>query len=300
MRRVALAATCAALACEATGFQPEYVVDTLRVLAVQADAPIAAPGQTVRLTTDWADPNGLGRSVAWAWGFCVNPGSNQITDCAAALRSLAFGTDSYSATVPSDALAGAPVGELGVVFAACAGTLTLAPNAANGAPATCTDASGHLVGREGFVWGGTRVIVANGISNANPAIDSVAIDGAPWGANDVPALATCAEKTAEDCPLATQHVFSYTAPSGSAETYDVGLGVSTEELVGWFYVSQGSLTAGYASAAVDDAGAPIDPPTFQMTFTPTLADTSQPLRVWLVLRDDRGGLSFTERRAQWK
>jgi hypothetical protein len=288
------------LACEATGFEPEYVVDTLRVLAVQADAPIAAPGDTVHFTTLWADPNGGGRPVAWAWGTCVNPGSSQVPDCVAAMKSIAPGGDSFQAMVPSDALDAVPVGELGVVFAACAGTIALTPNAATGAPVTCTDSNGAVVGRDGFVWGGTRVVILAGATNANPAIDSVSIDGQPWGAGDAPALATCAKKNVDDCAPETQHVFSYTAPSGSAETYDVGLGPQTEELVGWFCVSQGSLTAGYASEDVDDGGTPIDPPTFEMTFTPTLADTSRPLQVWLVLRDDRGGLSFTERHASWK
>ena len=291
---------CALFACEATGFEPEYLVDTLRVLAVQADAPIAAPGQSVHFTTLWADPNGAGRAVQWAWGTCVNPGSTQIPDCAAALRSLAFGSDSFQATVPEDALANVPVGELGIVFAACAGTLTLVPNAVNGAPVTCKDASGNLVGRDGFVWGGTRVTIAPGITNQNPLIDSIAIDGAPWGPGDRPVLETCALKHVEDCPASSQHVFSYTAPDGTAETYDVGLGPMTEQLVGWFYVSQGSLTAGYASPQTDDAGAPTSPTTFQMTFTPTLADPSRPLQIWFVLRDDRGGLSFAQRQAAWK
>jgi hypothetical protein len=291
---------CALLACEATGFDPEYLVNTLRVLAVQADAPIAQPGQTVHLTALWADPNGAGRPVQWAWGTCLNPASTQIPDCAAALRTLASGGDSFTATVPTNALDGVVVGEFGVVFAACAGTLTLAPNPENGAPVTCTDASGDVVGRDGFVWGGTRITVFSGVTNQNPQIDSVSIDGAPWGPNDVPLLDTCAAKNTDDCPPSTQHVFSYTAPEGSAETYDVGLGPTTEQLIGWFYVTQGSLTAGYASPSTDDAGAPVSPPTFDMTFTPTQADKNEPLHVWMVLRDDRGGLSFTERRAAWK
>jgi hypothetical protein len=303
--RARLLLFCALFACEATGFDPEYLVNTLRVLAIQADAPVAQPGQAVHLTTLWADPNGAGRPVQWAWGTCVNPGSTQIPDCAAALRTLALGGDSFSATVPTDALDGVTVGEFGVVFAACAGTITLAPNAQNGAPVTCKDASGKVVGREGFVWGGTRITVFPGVTNQNPRIDSVSFDGAPWGPSDLPVLDACAEKHPEDCPASTRHVFSYTATPDSAESYDVGLGPQTEQLVGWFFVTQGSLDAGYASpltadGGADDAGAPLSPPTFQMTFTPTLADPTQRLHVWLVLRDDRGGLSFTQREAVWR
>lgn len=298
MRR-ALVVCCALFACEATGFDPEYLVNTLRVLAVQADAPFATPGQTVHLTTLWADPNGAGRPVQWAWGTCLNPGSAQLPDCASSLRTLALGGDSFSATVPSDALDGIVVGEFGVVFAACAGTLTLTPNAESGAPVTCTDASGKLVSREGFVWGGTRITLLPGVTNENPQIDTVSIDGAPWGPTDVPVIAGCAGKHVEDCD-GTSHLFSYTATADSDETYDVGLGPATEQLVGWFFVTQGSLTAGYASPDVDDSGAQVSPPTFEMTFTPTAFDRTRPLHVWMVLRDDRGGISFTERTLAWQ
>ena len=59
-RKIALLLASTLFACEATGFEPEYLVDTLRVLAIQADAPFAVPNQTVSFTTLWADPNGQG------------------------------------------------------------------------------------------------------------------------------------------------------------------------------------------------------------------------------------------------
>ena len=300
MRSRALLLGCLVLACEATGFDPEYLVNTLRVLAVQADASFAEPGQTVHLTTFWADPNGAGRPIQWAWGTCLNPGSTQIPDCAAALQTLAAGGDSFAATVPANGLDGVTVGEFGIVFAACAGTIALVPNAANGAPVTCTDSNGNVVGRDGFVWGGTRITLVPGVTNQNPQIDTVSIDGTPWGTTDVPLIDGCDAKDADDCPTSTNHVFSYTATADSDETYDIGQGPETEQLIGWFYVTQGTLTAGYASPDTDDAGAQVAPPTFEMTFTPTLTDRSRPLQVYFVLRDDRGGLSFTRRQLAWK
>jgi hypothetical protein len=275
-----LALSCALFACEATGFEPEYVVDTLRVLGVQADLPLAEPGENVHFTTMWADPNGGGRPIAWAWGTCLNPGSSQIPDCAAVITNVALGTDSFSATVPANALDGVVAGEFGVVFAACAGTITLAPNRATGAPVTCTDASG-AVGRQGFVWGGTRVIVVKGLRNANPGIDQVFIDGNSWGKNDAVTLD----------PTVT-HAITYTQTDGSAETYDIGTGPTTEQLVGWFYVTQGTLVAGYASP--DASGA------FDMTYTAPATDRTRPVHLFLVLRDDRGGLAQTDRQFSWK
>jgi hypothetical protein len=278
--RKLLLIACGVLACEASGFEPEYRVDTLRVLAVQTDLPLAEPGETVHFTTQWADPLGNGRPIQWAWGTCLNPGSTQITSCASAMTAIALGADSFQATVPQNALDSTPVGEFGVIFAACAGTITLATNPSTGAPVTCKDSSGAIVGREGFIWGGTRVTVVTGLRNANPGIDQVLVDGAPWPSSG-----------ATVDPNVT-HTFTYTATAGSAETYDVGLGPTTEELVGWFFVSQGTLTAGYSSP--DDSGA------FDMTFTPPASDRTRPVHVWLVLRDDRGGLSFTDRQITWR
>ncbi len=300
MRRAALAIACVALACEATGFEPEYVVDTLRVLGITADAPFAAPGQSVHFATTWADPLGAGRTIQWAWGTCLNPGSSQIPDCANALDSLAPGTDSFDITVPANALDGVVVGEVGVVFAACAGTLSLVRDPHNGAPVTCKDLTGAPVGRDGFVWGGTRVVVTTLLVNANPSIDKIFIDGTEWAPGYSPAIDSCVGKNVDDCPASAVHEFSYTAKADSAETYDIGAGPTTEELVGWFYVTQGSLTAGYASPNADDAGVPLSPPRFDIAFVPTTSDRSHPLHLWFVLRDDRGGMSIADRQITWK
>ncbi len=302
--RCTLAVACVTLACEATGFEPEYVVDTLRVLGVQADKPFAAPNDAVHLTTLWADPLGNGRPITWAWGTCLNPGSSQITDCAAALQTLTLGTDSFDVTVPPNALDGlpasAPVGEFGVVFAACAGHLALVPNPQNGAPVTCTDDTGAYVNRDGFVWGGMRIVVVVGASNANPTIDKVFIDGTEWAQDFAWPIESCTATDPSNCPTTAQHDLAYTATADSIETYDIGAGPVSEQLVGWFYVSQGSLSAGYASPDTDDAGAIVSPPTFEMSFAPTRSDRSHPVHLWLVLRDDRGGITFTQRQFAWK
>jgi len=283
------------LACEASGFEPESRVDTLRVLAIQADLPIAVPGEKVHLTTLWADPLGNGRPVSWAWGICVNPASTQIPDCAAHLRSLVTGSDSFDVDIPADALEGLPpgipVGEVGVVFAACAGTLTLVPNA-TGAPVSCTDGKGAAIGRDGFVWGGRRIIVFQGIRNANPTITKIFLDGVEWSPTFAPTIQPCAAKQVENCPVETQHVISYQITPDSQETYGLG---TVEDVVGWFYASQGSLENGYARPDTSTGA-----PTLQTQYAPTLSDTSHPVQVWFVLRDDRGGVSFAQRRLSWK
>jgi hypothetical protein len=292
------------LACEVSGFDSEYVIDTLRVLGVQADKPFALPGDSIHLTTFWADPLGNGRPISWAWGTCLNPGSTQINDCANALISLAAGTDSYDTTVPTNALDGLspsePLGEFGIIFAACAGTIALVPNADTGAPVTCTDSTGAVVGRDGFIWGGMRVVVVEGETNANPTIDKIFIDGMEWAPGYAPPIQPCTQTNLGDCPSSAQHVLAYAATSDSIETYFNGTANVQEQLIGWFYVSQGSLTAGYASPDSDDAGAVSTPPTFEMQFAPTLSDTTHPVQLWMVLRDDRGGITFAQRQFAWQ
>ena len=157
----------------------------------------------------------------------------------------------------------------------------LARNPVNGAPVTCRDAQGGLVGREGFVWGGTRVTLVTGLRNQNPGIDQVFLDGNAWAQNDVVTLD----------PHVT-HALTYTPTDGSAETWDIGTGPITEMLVGWFYVTDGTFVAGYASP--DSSGA------FDMTYTPTPTELTHPVHLWFVLRDDRGGLAFTDRQFSWK
>ncbi len=298
MRRI-LVIACVALACEATGFEPEYLVDTLRVLAVQSDNPFAAPGQVVNLTTLWADPLGNGRTITWAWGTCLNPGGTQITDCANALQTLTLGTDSFQVTVPPNALDGLsePVGELGVIFAACAGTIALTFDPVNGAPVTCTDGTGAIVGRDGFIWGGTRLVVTSLETLSNPTIAKVFIDGMEWAPGFVQPIQSCASSDTTQC---IGHSLTYTATPDSLQTYQTPTGTETVELVGWFYVTQGTLTAGYSLADTTDAGTPVSPPQFDMVFVPTQSDLTHPVHLWLVMRNNLGGITFTDRQFSWQ
>src|SRR5262249_39285463 len=119
--------------CAPKDFTSASVVDTLRVLAVRADRPLAEPGETVALEALVADPRGAGRNVYFAYATCINPGSGEIAACAehlGAFHSTLVDPDghaSFSLTVPSNALASAPIGEVGIVFAACAGSFVDSP-----------------------------------------------------------------------------------------------------------------------------------------------------------------------------
>src|SRR5688572_1206346 len=100
-------------ACAPDDFEPGSRVTSLRVLAMQADLPYAAPGEPVQLGTLSIDPQG--RPLTWAWAACVTPASSELFAC---FEKIALDTaageppliaaeatgDSVSFTVPPDLL----------------------------------------------------------------------------------------------------------------------------------------------------------------------------------------------------
>ena len=262
-------------ACTGDTFDPESHVDTLRVLAVRADAPFARAGERVHLDALTADPNGVGRPVSFAWATCVDPGSAEIPACEDALSPFAIGGPAFDVSVPAGAQA-----SVGVVFAACAGTFRAGRTTA--APIGCVDARGASVGRDGFMWGEKRVTVSATVRNLNPAIAGVTIDGAPWDEARVPTIAPCAASSADDCANGVKRAIGITATPDSAEAHD-GL---TEDLVAFFFVSQGKLSDEFVRAA---NGA------FTVDFASIAVDPARPILLWIVLRDDRGGVAWATR-----
>src|SRR5882724_6730238 len=78
-------------------FDPSSRVNTLRVLAVQADLPYAHPGETVSLRTLSHDPEN--RVLSWGWAVCENPEDSSTLGCVGALRKEAEHDDSVRLTI---------------------------------------------------------------------------------------------------------------------------------------------------------------------------------------------------------
>src|SRR5262245_57848745 len=76
---VAFSALFSLTAARSEPLEPAARVVSFRVLAEQADAPYAAPGETVQLSSLSYDPQG--RAVTWAWASCVNPSSSSVDGC---------------------------------------------------------------------------------------------------------------------------------------------------------------------------------------------------------------------------
>jgi hypothetical protein len=219
---LALAPLCAA--CEEE-LEPGSSLSGVRVLAVKASEPYAAPGETVKLEMLALDqapgrlrPDGSPRPLEVVWfDGCVNPDSALFYSCYPALtRALdeAFGGVAApldgSAPLPpfitrgpardlavaADALATAPPALPGepprgrefAFFAVCGGRVEYAPgNDQVGIPIRCADpASGASLGAEDFVFGFAPLTVIEGQRNAHPVVEGVLVDGAP------PPAASCA------------------------------------------------------------------------------------------------------------
>ena len=81
------------------------LVDDLRVLAIRATPPEAAPGATVQIDALVADPKGGGRAVSAAWGICTPDFVKGVSSCAEPGRTLPAGVGtSLSFTVGAGAL----------------------------------------------------------------------------------------------------------------------------------------------------------------------------------------------------
>jgi hypothetical protein len=169
---------------------------------------------------------------------------------------------------------------VGVLFAACAGTMSLGPTVS--APVTCVDARGRTNDRDSFMWGEKRILVIDAIRNQNPKIAAVMLDGTPWNEGDVRVLPPCEQGSAGDCDASLRHHLEVVPAPGSAEVVDK----QTELLVAFFFVSSGGVADDFARA---DQG----PLATDLATVHTPPHT--PATAWLVLRDDRGGVDWAVR-----
>lgn len=203
-------------------------INTLRILAVTADPPYAAPGGTVTLRMTYADAlgaaGGEARPVQITWlGGCRNPLADTFEACLPQLQIMKQepmapeqsgvpDAASFDMVLPEEEVIfeGAQLAENGtpytteyVFFVACAGTIGLAavtPEERIGLPLECKDEKGNVLSADSFVVGYTQVYVfADGRTNANPPVLGLTLDGAEMadGAEAIPTVARCASAAAD-------------------------------------------------------------------------------------------------------
>jgi hypothetical protein len=226
LRRAALASLAAlaigAPCCGGGDLGSPAELTSLRVIAVTADKPYAAPGDTVTFRMTYADALGADpRPLHVMWvGGCVNPIGDDYLGCFAQFpQSFAAGLiadqmvpaelsgepDAVSFVMPlrEDILAmpriaesGAPFSVAYAFFIVCAGSIqpTEAAEGVESFPLECVDPTGKKLGAESFVVGYTQVFVfGDGRPNTNPPVLGLRLDGAdiPDDAESAPVLEKC-------------------------------------------------------------------------------------------------------------
>lgn len=294
-------ATAASFGCGAD-FDPGSRVTSLRVLAEQADAPFAKPGETVNIRSLSYDPGG--RTVNWAWAVCVNPAASTVDGCLSKLVTDAEssgqpvlaaqgpGQDSFSLTIPDDALtslpnAAKPSALVGVISIACPGDLTLGASA-NGLPFRCAEAgSGRELGLDEFVVGMKRISVRSTDRNQNPSIEQISFDGADWPEDEVKVVTPCDRDDNQyaKCASSTKHQLAARVSSSSFESGQTEFGVAfSEQIVIEYYATEGIFENDIKIAADPENG-----------WVARKSASGQDLTLWFVVHDDRGGATWATR-----
>jgi len=288
-------------------FDPGSNVSSLRVLAVQADNPFAAPGETVNLQATSYDP--AGRELTWAWAECSNPASSSVDACLAeiALTAIETGTppllgmgpgqDNVQVTIPATALDGLspealPNALTGVLSVACPGTLELGTSDSTGGvlPFRCIDDSGAELGLHDSIVGIKRIFVRSTDRNQNPVIANITFDGEPWAEDDVKEVDSCNtdDFTFDDCKGEGDHRI---AASVTPESFEAGVDEFgrdfAEELVVQHYATEGIFEYDVRIAELPET-----------RWVARQSASGQELRIWFVARDDRGGVTTAQRRVR--
>jgi hypothetical protein len=271
-----LVSVCALMGCEAE-FEPASRVTDLRLLAVQADQPLARPGEAVTLRALHVDP--AGHALQWAFGLCDPGASSVVLDC---LQNVRFeelhltAEPVHTLVVPEGALEGsARTPFVGAVVVACPGTLR--PGDTQGVPLVCENEEGGALELEEFEVGVKRLFVRDDERNHNPVIQQVLWDGEPWPEHEV---------KVERCERGAckKHRVELRAPDAVERGRDT-FGQQVDELVVLqFYATGGSFE--------DDVRVLEEAET---TWRARKSDLGTQVTFWFVIRDDRGGVSWTSR-----
>lgn len=335
LRRAALGLGVAALGACGSDFDPGSRVTTFRILAVSAKKVVttgcpmgqttcldpkggswAKPGDTVELDALWEDPQQ--RSTMWAWATCENPPSSTVVGCfiklaqdlqktggdpAAAAAKFAVGKDLdvFRLNIRPDILTSPPLSPeglkgamVGVVIVGCPGELAQNPNhGPTDLPFQCKEnGTGRVMGPDEYVAGIKRVFVRTTDTNADPIIGDVTFDGTSWGKDDVRELdAACdpAENRFDRCDDAGKHTITVTVDPASFESGVDQFGQPfTEEVIVQYYATEGLFE--YDVKRAQDTNT---------RFAGRRTKTGEQ-KVWIVVRDNRGGVNWLERRVRIK
>lgn len=300
-------------------------LETLRVLGVRKSSPYAAPGETVHLKMLWEDGRAeLPPQVETFFGFwCLNPPGNSYAGCLTMLPnvepSFAFNVNEFEVRIPEEALVPSPVpdarasGSAFVFYAVCAGTLEVADldkgiSDPEELVPRCLDEDGEQVGADDFMIGYSQIFIYEELRNENPVITGLrqgefeievdCIDeecDAPFA---VPELTDCQEgilclETCEedgDPVLCDAKSIEVIFDPASVEKDEVAadFGSDLQESI-WvsYYIDRGSLSP--ELKLINDSTHGLFDHYSTNLYPP---EEPGPVRVWAVVRDNRGGTTW--------
>ncbi|MBK7859984.1 MAG: hypothetical protein IPJ65_15450 [Archangiaceae bacterium] len=282
--------------------KPETLVDALRVLAITAEPPEVAPGQSAALNVLQLDPSRPGGKTTVIWVGCepdpFGLGRSACNDTSALLQPTSFTTFpegvrilgiGNKANYASASTLFAPIGAddpnrfNGVVGPVLAVVIAeeIDPTSTN---EELRDLFHRIETQEvQSVFALSRITVSEKPSkNQNPHLTGLVVDGTPLPQNGT--------LTAEPGASLTLHV-----TAGDAETYPVKLPEGeeqrTEQLVGAWYSSAGRFSLERFDLAGEEDTVFTAPGAADIPEDPVPSRRQGTL--WLVLRDGRGGQSFS-------
>lgn len=272
-------------------FEPGSRVTSPRILGLQADKPYARPGEDVALTLLAANPDE--EPLEWAWATCTLPASSTVDDCIAALdgdlERFDPEVDQLRVSIPDDVLDDVPAAQrpsalIGVVVIACPGELRSGETL--GVPTRCVDEQGRARSIDDLEVGIKRIFLRERDRNDNPEIVAITWDGEPWPEDEVQEAELCKEETfaIDDCSDALQHRIHVTTTDRESGRDEFGADF-TEQVIVQLYSTHGLFR--------DQVRIAEDADTYWVA---QRGDTDSNIAtLWLITRDDRGGISWTTR-----
>ena len=311
-------------------FDSQSQIQTLRVVAVRMDHPIPAPDTdvTIEMLVWDGSPNairkdGTHRPVQIAWlGGCFDPRGDLYYACYEGLGpaqdALAAGTKSplvsrdatFTLHLPADlitrrsARGSLPYGLSYVFYAVCAGTIVpVRSNAVSTPPLDCLGDDGAHVSSDGFVYGYLPIYSYPGVDNHNPIVRGGTFEGLTYdkkctldgdcdsgqacGSSKLclPVVGHCGDDCRERTLKATVDVPASTEPNPVAS---LRAKEPRHELLYVQYLTDHG-TLGGDTRTIVDARNPHDD--YETKWHPPDTAVGE-TRIWAIVHDDRGGVTW--------
>lgn len=266
--------------------EPASQVTDLRLLAVAADKPTAAAGDSVHLSALFENP--AEQPLSFGYALCDGSSSSAALDCLRALDPdtlvVSREDSGFSFIMPEQRSAAERAQSVGVVVVVCPGQIVAGDT--HGVPLAC-EVDGQPLDVNDYEMGVKRVFYPDDVPNQNPEVAAITFDGEPWPEDEVRTVEPCSKDTdeLEQCKPRFRHTIVVEAAQGALESFtDNDARSVKEQLVAQFYATGGLFEWDVRTLQSADT-----------RFVALARDAGKTLTLHFVLRDNRGGVSWTTR-----